>query len=153
MKKSLFILLFCGSLLTLSHSAFAQQARVGVGAMLNDPTGLSAKVWMNESLAVDGAFSFGLSDNASQLYIHTDILKHLNMKADHFQLYYGLGLRFLVTDVSDDFISGLRVPGGMAYSIPESDLETFFELAPTIDFSPDFRFLFAGALGIRIYLN
>lgn len=153
MKKILFILLFCTSLLSVSHSALAQESRIGVGAVLNDPTGLSAKAWISEDLAIDGALSFSLGENISQVYLHTNVLEHRAMDPNNFQLYYGLGLRLLWTDVSDDFVTGLRVPAGTVYSIEGSDLEAFFELAPTLDFSPYFRFHFAGALGMRLYLN
>lgn len=153
MKKVLLVLLFCGSLLSVSHTALAQETRVGVGAMLNDPTGLSAKAWISEELAIDGALSFSLGENISRVYFHTDVLEHRAMEPQNFQLYYGLGLRFIWTDVNDDFITGLRVPAGIAYFIEDSDLEAFFELAPTIDFSPYFRYSFAGALGMRLYLN
>ncbi|SMO68296.1 hypothetical protein [Fodinibius sediminis] len=155
MKKTLLTLLFCGTLLTLALPAYAQESsgRVGVGAILNDPTGLSAKVWISNELALDGALSFSAGENISQVYFHTDLLQHRPMDIENFQLYYGLGMRLLWTDAGDDFISGIRGPLGMVYSIEDSDLEAFFELAPTLDFSPYFRFFFAGGLGMRLYIN
>lgn len=153
MKKLLLVILFCGALLAISNAVTAQESRIGVGAMINDPTGLSAKVWLNENLAIDGALSFSLAENSSRIYFHTSVLEHRAMDTENFQLYYGLGMRLIWTDVTDDFITGLRIPGGVAYSIEDSKIEPFFELVPTLDFSPSFRFGFAGALGLRLYLN
>lgn len=152
MKKSLFILLFCGSLLLVAQTSFAQDSGIGVGAMINSPNGLSVKAWINEGFAVDGALSFDLGNNMSQFYIHGDALKHESINTQ-LKYYYGAGARFNWTDVGNDLIVGIRGPGGIAYVLEDSNIESFFELAPTIDFSPDFRFTFAGAFGMRIYLN
>jgi hypothetical protein len=154
MKKSLLIVLFCGSLLFNGRSVLAQDNRIGIGAIINSPTGVSAKAWFNENLAVDGALSFTLAENVSQVYFHSDILQHgdaVNHKL--LQNYYGLGVRLLWSDISNNLTAGLRGPIGMAYSFENTSIESFFEIAPTLDFIPDARFFFGGAVGMRIYLN
>lgn len=154
MKKKLIVVLFCGSLLLIGYSAVAQDNSVGVGAMINSPTGLSAKVWVNNNLAVDGAFSFTISENTSNIYLHSDVLQHNNaLRSDLLRSYYGLGIRLLWSDLSDNLTAGLRGPIGITYSFEETDVESFFEIAPTLDFAPDAQFFFAGAVGMRIYLN
>lgn len=153
MKKSLLVLLFCGSLLLTGHSAIAQNSGIGVGAMINSPTGLSVKAWIDEDLAIDGAFSFDIGNNISQFYIHGDALLHKDTDVAEMQYFYGLGARFNWTDIGNDLIVGIRAPGGVVYNFENSDFESFFEIAPTIDFTPDFRFVFAGAVGMRVYLN
>lgn len=153
MKKLLLVFLFCGSLLFTGQSAVAQQSGLSVGAIINSPTGVSAKYWINEDLAVDGAFSFNLGNNFSQFYIHGDALLHKDTDTAQLQYFYGLGARFNWTDIGNDLIVGIRGPGGVVYSFEGSDFESFFEIAPTIDFTPDFRFVFAGAVGMRLYLN
>lgn len=154
MKKSLLIILFCGSLLFTSHSVLAQDTRIGIGAMINSPTGVSVKGWFNENLAIDGALSFTIAENVSQVYLHSDVLQHGNA-ANHEQLqnFYGLGVRLLWDDVSNDLTAGLRGPIGMAYTFENTSIESFFEIAPTLDFAPDARFFFGGAVGMRVYLN
>lgn len=154
MKKSIFVLLFCGALLFAGQSAVAQDSKIGIGAMINSPTGLSVKAWVNNNIAVDGALSFTLAENVSQLYFHSDVLQHGDA-IDHelLQHYYGLGIRLIWSDIGDDLIAGLRGPIGMTYAFEETNIESFFEIVPTLDFSPDARFFFGGALGMRIYLN
>lgn len=154
MKKSLLILLFCGSLLFVENTAVAQDSGFGVGAIINAPTGVSAKAWVSEDFAVDGAFTFSISDNFSQVYFHADALKHsYAITSDVLQLYYGLGVRLTWDDLTDDLNAGLRGPIGTEYSFEGTNIKSFLEIAPTLDFAPDANFFFAGALGMRVYLN
>lgn len=153
MKKSLVILLFCGSLLFVGQTAVAQNSGIGVGAMINTPTGLSVKAWINDDLAIDGAMTFNLGENFSQFYFHGNALLHQDTDHPQLQYFYGLGARFNWTDIGNDLIVGIRGPGGITYQFDESNIESFFEIAPTIDFTPDFRFFFGGAVGMRVYLN
>lgn len=154
MKKSLLIALFCGTLLFTGHSSLAQDNRIGIGAMINSPTGVSAKAWVGTNLAVDGALSFTIAENVSQIYFHSDVLQHgYAISHDQMRNYYGLGVRLVWSDLSDDLIAGLRGPIGMTYSIEDTSIESFFEFVPTLDFAPDARFFLGGALGMRIYLN
>ena len=158
MKKLLVITLFCCSLLVLNQSVSAQQSGIGVGAILNGPTGISTKVWVNDNFAVDGALSMTLSENFQSVYLHSNLLYHnnaLNEKLDlnnsSLRSYYGAGIRLILQDF--DNVVGIRVPVGLSYSLDNAPLGTFFELAPTFDIEPAFRFSFAGAIGLRYYLN
>lgn len=122
--------------------------------MINSPTGLSAKAWVTNSLAVDGALAFTIAENVSTIYLHSDVLQHGNsISHNQLQNYYGLGIRMLWSDISDNVTAGLRGPIGVTYSFEETKIESFFEIAPTLDFAPDARFFFGGAVGMRIYLN
>lgn len=153
MKKVLLIILFCGSLLFIGQSAYAQDSGFGVGAMINSPTGVSAKAWINEDFAIDGAFSFQVGSGISQTYLHVNALQHHQAENQQLKFYYGLGSRFLWSDPSNNVTAGIRVPGGVSYTISNTKLESFFEIAPTIDFTPITRFGFEGAVGLRLYLN
>lgn len=136
----------------------AQQSGVGIGGILNGPTGLSVKVWLSEDLAVDGALGLQLSENFQSVYVHSDILYHNNSLNEELDLnnaslrsYYGAGIRVVFQDFND--IVGIRLPAGITYSLTNAPLGTFFELAPTFDIEPSFQFSFAGAIGLRYYLN
>ncbi|MGK7370439.1 MAG: hypothetical protein ACNS64_09505, partial [Candidatus Halalkalibacterium sp. M3_1C_030] len=96
MKKFIATAAFCCSLLLLSQISLAQQSGVGVGGILNGPTGLSVKVWLSDDLAVDGALGLQLSENFQSVYIHSDILYHNNSLNEELDLnnaslrsYYG----------------------------------------------------------------
>ena len=154
MKKSLFIILFCGSLLICGQSVQAQESTFGIGAIINSPTGLSVKAFVSEDIAIDGAFSVSLDQNFSQIYLHGDVLQHSDaIESDILQLYYGLGIRLVWDDRTDDLNAGLRGPIGTEYTFEDTNLRSFIEIVPTLEFSPDARFFFAGAVGMRVYLN
>ena len=154
MKKSIFVILFCGSLLATSQITLAQDSNFGIGAIINNPTGVSLKAFVSEDIAIDGALSFSLENNFSQVYLHADVLQHGDaIESDILQLYYGLGIRLIWNDVTDDLNAGLRGPIGTEYSFEGTSLKSFIEIVPTLDFSPDARFFFGGALGMRVYLN
>lgn len=154
MKKSIFILFFCGSLLLTGQSALAQESQVSLGAIINNPNGVSAKVLVSDNLAVAGALSFSLAENVSQFYFHSDVLQHSDaVESDLLQLYYGLGVRLVWSDLTDDLDAGLRGPMGITYDFENTKLESFFEIVPTLDFSPDAQFFFGGAVGMRFHLN
>lgn len=158
MKNFIVITLFCCSLLMVTQTSSAQQSGIGVGAILNGPTGVSAKVWVNDNFAVDGALSMQLSDNFQSVYIHSNLLYHNNALNERLDLnnsslrsYYGAGIRLILQDFNN--VVGIRVPVGLTYSLNNAPLGTFFELVPTFDVEPAFQFSFAGAIGLRYYLN
>jgi hypothetical protein len=160
MKKYLIVSLFCATVLFISRPTFAQDSGFGIGAMLNDPTGISMKGWVNEDFAIDGAVSFEVGRNFSQFYLHADAIQHTESGDEDFdlengelRLYYGAGMRLIWIDTVDDLFLGIRGPVGINYTSDDAPIDAFFELVPTIDFSPRFRFSFAGALGLRIFLN
>lgn len=134
-----------------------QQRTFGIGAILNSPTGISMKGYINERIAVDGAIAFQVSEFNSSFYLHSNVLFHERpaegLEAGDLQFYYGAGLRLLWNDIQNDIQAGIRGPVGTSYYLEDQPMEVFFELAPTIDFHPSFRFGFAGGLGMRYYLN
>ncbi len=160
MKKVFVAGLLVAGFLCISTSVYAQQSGIGLGAIINSPTGVSLKGWINEDLALDGAISFSIGENSSSFYLHSDILFHgssaseeIGLDEGNLQAYYGGGFRFIWVDGAGDPVVGLRGPLGVNYAFENSRAEAFVELVPTLDFNPSFRFLFAGGIGVRYYLN
>lgn len=160
MKNFVAIILLSFSLCLLSELSTAQNRGLGIGAMLDSPTGITMKSWISEEIAIDGAVSFTISQGASSFYLHSDLLYHghpinerLNVESGELRAYFGGGIRVLWNDGTLETVTAIRIPGGINYQIEDTPAETFFELVPTIDFSPFGRFSFAGAIGFRYYLN
>lgn len=158
MKKSILIIAAGFIILTFANTAQAQSGDIAVGAIINDPTGLSIKGWVTDDIAIDGALAFNLGDNFSSVYLHSNVLFHsesvnekFGVDGSNFDMYYGAGLRLILGDVDD--VAGIRFPGGFSYRFEDTPLVTFFEIAPVIDFAPDGRLQFDGAIGARFYLN
>ncbi|MDX1637948.1 MAG: hypothetical protein R3281_08270 [Balneolaceae bacterium] len=159
MRKLLTITLLCATITLTAELAHAQDEGFGIGAMINGPTGISYKAWINEDIAIGGAVTFNISENFSSFYTHADVLMHgtgengsFNMESGDLRLYYGGGVRLTFDDFSDDTDFGIRVPVGTVYQFEDTPADVFFEFVPTILFN-DFNFGFDGALGFRYYLN
>ncbi|MDR9416790.1 MAG: hypothetical protein RI564_10930, partial [Gracilimonas sp.] len=123
---------------------------IGVGAMLGEPTGISAKIWNNEqtALAFGAAWSFGTHD---AIHLHGDYLRHkwLNeVEQGHLAFYYGVGGRLAL---GNDAHLGVRIPVGLNYIIADSQIGLFVEAVPVLDLTPATEFDGNGALGIRYY--
>ncbi|MBU6409520.1 MAG: hypothetical protein KGR98_03940, partial [Verrucomicrobia bacterium] len=111
--------------------------RIGVGLILGEPVGVSAKYWLNDVMAVDAAAGVS-SHSHSDLYVHADVLWH-NFNVFNFApvmgrmpLYFGVGglLRFRNHGEGND--AGIRVPVGVSYMFDNIPVDIFAEIAPAI---------------------
>lgn len=144
---------FIGLLVLLfSFSAFALENKLGAGMMFGNPTGVSAKYWIDGHKAIDGAmgFSFG---RKTELSIHADYLLH--QKAVLFyndvhplDLYYGLGGRM---EFSDGLEIGVRLPVGFTHFIENRNADVFAEVAPVVDLISKIGIELHFAVGARYY--
>lgn len=142
-KISLFILL---SLFSVSLNA------LDLGVIVGEPTGLSAKLWKNKSVAYDAGLAWSFGGSTSALHIHTDYLLHnrtlINTDYGTFPVHYGIGLRALITD---NLTLGVRIPVGINYNFNDK-LSSFFEVVPILDLMPATTIRFNLGLGLRYSL-
>lgn len=155
MKKVFLAMVFLLSAVSASRAAQAGQSRdFGAGVILGAPTGLSAKFWMTEVAAVDGALAWHFGDD-DRLQLHVDHLWHMYFSGIQvpdakLPLYAGLGLRVLAGHHSE---AGLRIPLGVSYLSEHAPVEIFAELVPVMDFAPDTEADIEGGVGIRYYFK
>lgn len=138
--------------LSLSNNLSAQNTgggKTGVGIMLGEPTGISLKVWNNQRSAIDAGLAWSFSGKDA-IHFHADYLLHkwLDVEKGDLAFYYGLGGRVVFSD--DPFV-GARIPLGLNYLVPDSQLGLFFEIVPILDVLPDTDFDANGAIGLRFY--
>ncbi|WP_290876943.1 hypothetical protein [Gracilimonas sp.] len=136
---------------TAKAQANGQGGNFGLGIMLGEPTGISIKSWNTSRSAFDlgAAWSFGRND---ALHIHGDYLLHswlTGIEEGDLAFYYGVGARLVLSD--PDARAGIRVPIGLNYIIPNSQVDLFVEAVPILNFTPSTDFDGNGALGIRYY--
>lgn len=148
MKKIVLFFFVSGFVLNL----FSQGGNFGLGIIIGEPTGLSAKLWTGESTAFDAAAAWTLSDNYDALNLHADFLKHNFelIKVDKGQLpfYFGLGAKIVL---ANDPVIGIRVPVGLSYIFADTPLDIFLEIVPTLNLIPSTDFDIDGGIGIRYY--
>lgn len=140
----------------ISSAPFAHANTFGLGAVIGDPTGLSVKMWLDRTHAIDGAFAWSMrSDNA--IHIQSDYLVHelsfFHLGRFPINLYYGAGGR--LSNYSGDNKSGLglgaRAPLGVAYQFKNPSVELFGEIAGILELTPSTEFLFNVGIGGRFY--
>ncbi len=125
----------------------------GIGVILGEPTGLSAKMWTSENTAFDLGVAWSFSGNG-HFHIHGDYLFHnfglFDVSKGSLPLYFGIGARMLFRDNADDKI-GVRIPIGLEYFFDGVPLAVFGEVVPILDLAPSTEFDINGGLGIRFY--
>lgn len=137
----------------MTTTLMAAQNELGIGAMLGNPTGLNAKYWLDENVAIDGGLALSWGKH-SDLSLHSDYLMHnkgaffLN-EVHPLDLYYGLGGRM---EFADDLELGVRVPVGLAHRLVEQPADVFAEIAPIVDFIGTTGVEIHFAVGGRYYL-
>ena len=154
MKISYKIVVIAAILLFVSaHELLAQSKPFGLGIVVGEPTGISAKYWMSKSTAVDGAVAWSFNHEGS-FYLHADFLKHhfeiIDVSEGQMPLYYGFGGKVVL---ADDGILGAHVPLGIAYRFETAPLDIFLEIRPGLNLLPATRFDMSGGIGVRFYFD
>ncbi len=148
------IILFVITLIfVLTNCSFSQDKGFGLGVILGEPTGVSAKSWISSTTAIDAALAWSFVDNGA-LHIHADYLIH------NFQLisidgkgklpvYYGIGAR--IKFGNDDTRLAVRIPVGIDYMFGDAPVDIFLEVVPMLELIPKTKFQFNAALGARYF--
>ena len=141
-------------LLVFSGVSFSQSNGFGLGIILGEPTGISAKYWTTSSTAFD--FGLGYSFRSkSRFHLHADYLFHVNNLFDtseNVALYYGPGARLRVVENADSRL-GIRFDVGIVWVPKNSPVDVFAEVAPLLDIIPETNFSFNGGIGVRFFFN
>lgn len=146
LKRSLLVL----ALLAAARTAQAEPNHpFGLGLVLGEPTGLTAKLYLGRPAALQ--FGLGWIDtfnDYSGLYVNMDVLWHpailTRQPAFTLPFYLGVGGRILDhnwryyvnrTDYIDqhDTHLGVRVPFGILFDFNHVPLDLYFELAVVVD--------------------
>jgi hypothetical protein len=164
MKKGfLFTVTICLTLI-YSNILFAQDHGFGLGFIIGEPTGISAKLWTSP----ENAFDFGLgwsiggdriTDNTihegSRIHFHMDYLWHsfnAIRSEERFPLYYGIGGRINSGGGYDNSF-GVRGVFGVAWLPHSTPLDVFFEIVPVLQLIRSTNFGLDAGLGVRFYFN
>ena len=141
-------------------SSAVEKGAFGLGVILGEPTGIAAKLYLDDNTAIDAAA--GIAVIGGGLHVHGDFLWHPAVleERDVFVLpvYVGVGARVNLRD-NDDFHLGARGVVGLLFDFKDIPLDVFIEMAPVVDYvftdlpegggiNPNLNF----ALGARYYL-
>jgi len=141
-------------LLLLSSTIFSQSRGFGLGIILGEPTGVSAKYWTASNTALD--FGLGYSfENNSRFHLHADYLFHtsdLFRTTENISLYYGPGARLRLVDEGRSRL-GFRFDVGIVWIPRNAPIDVFVEIAPLLDIIPETDFSVNGGIGVRYFFN
>ncbi len=125
----------------------------GIGVILGEPTGLSAKYFLGGNKAFDFGLAWSFGNNAN-IHVHADYLLHrfdlFDVDTGRLPFYYGLGARIKTGNNNN---VGIRIPIGVSYYFQNDPLEIFFEIVPVLDLAPQTEFSGNGGLGLRYYFG
>lgn len=137
----------------VAAASFGQPAgggRLGLGVVLGEPTGISGKLWLSGTSAVDAVVAWSFTDPA--MSVHADYLFHfldlISVEKGRLPFYVGIGA---AVGLSADPDVGVRIPAGVSYLFDTAPLDVFLEVAPILLLFPETTFDFSGGIGIRYY--
>lgn len=145
--------LFCAvaACLLTATIANAQRNGFGAGVMLGEPIGANFKAWLSDKTAIDGGVGYANYDDEG-LQLHSDYLWHsfdlLSAGSGRLPVYYGFGARL---KFADDTHVGLRGPVGLSYMLDNIPVDIFAEVAPILDFTPNWRVEWNAFIGARYW--
>jgi hypothetical protein len=142
----------------------AQERSFGLGVIIGEPTGISAKLWTSSV----NAFDFGLGwsiggdrigkyngnyNGGSRIHFHMDYLWH-SFEAIHsserFPLYYGFGGR-INSGAGYDGSVAVRGVFGIAWLPHNTPIDIFLELAPSLQLTSSTGFGIDAGIGARYF--
>jgi len=103
MKKT-YLLLVIVSVFIISNLNFAQQKGFGLGVVLGEPTGISAKYWLSSGTALDFGLGYSFTSSKSLFDFYADYVFHSSdmiNSTENFVVYYGPGARLKIKENSD----------------------------------------------------
>jgi len=142
----------------------AQQRTFGLGVILGEPTGVSAKLWTSSV----NAFDFGLGwsiggdrignyngtyDGGSRVHFHMDYLWHTFdafNSTERLPLYYGIGGR-INSGAGYDASAAVRGVFGIAWLPHNTAMDVFFELVPSLQLTSSMLFGLDAGIGARYF--
>jgi len=163
MKHSCYAVIVLCLFLAVQGSV-ARERAFGIGVIIGEPTGISAKLWTSRV----NAFDFGLGwsiggdrigkfngsyNGGSRFHFHMDYLWH-SFDAIHsderFSLFYGLGGR-INTGAGYDGSLAVRGVFGIAWLPQKTPIDVFFELVPSLQLTSSIGFGIDAGIGIRYF--
>ena len=153
MKKNILFCMVLGLMMIFAKPVTAQDHGFGMGLILGEPTGLSAKLWTSGDNAFDFAAAWSFKGDG-HLLLQADYVWHffnlMPVSSGKLPLYIGIGGRVVL---ADDPSFGIRIPIGIDYLFADAPIDVFLELVPILDLSPETDFGVGGGIGIRYWFN
>lgn len=156
--KKLLIVTILAIFMTISLNSVSNAQNnskdLGVGFMVGEPTGLTAKKWTGGGNAIDMGVAWSFAGPNDGVTLQADYIWHnyrvfSEVDPGTLPLYYGVGGRMVLGE--NDSHLGARFPVGINYLFEDSPFGVFLEAAPILELAPATDFDIDGTLGARFY--
>jgi hypothetical protein len=151
-------------LLLFSRATVAEDRQFGLGVILGEPTGLSAKLWVSSITALDFGLGWSVGgdrindynggyNGSSRVHLHMDYLWHwfdAIHSSERFPLYTGVGGR-INTGAGYENSVAVRGVFGIAWLPHQTPIDVFLELVPSLEVIPSTGFGIDAGLGARFF--
>lgn len=138
-----------------------EKGSFGVGIVLGEPTGLCAKLYLDDDTAIQGALGFNFYGSGIQANAEYVLHPWIVQERDAFVLpiYVGPGVRFIQYDGgrndANHYAIGVRGVVGMLFDFKDVPLDVFLEVAGVLEYDFDDAYGWGVALnlgaGVRYY--
>jgi hypothetical protein len=131
--------------------SLGQEKGLGLGVIIGEPTGISAKAWVSEKGAIDAGVAWSFREKG-KFHLHADHLWHFPhnvLSPQRIIFYAGVGGRFAVG--RGDGIFGVRIPLGVLWLPRGAPMDVFLELAPIFDLIPATELSANAGIGVRYF--
>lgn len=165
MKRNILFGIILSLMVFLSKPMQAQDHGFGLGIILGEPTGFSAKLWTSKDNALDFGLGLGLGgdrikykgdyEKNGRIHFHMDYLWHsfnAISSTEKFPLYYGIGGRYNSGGGYEGSL-GIRGVFGIAWFPRSTPIDVFFELVPVFQVTPLTGLGIDAGLGVRYFFE
>ena len=156
LMKNRWVVLLAGIAL-LSDTTRSQDRGVGVGVIVGDPTGLSAKIWTAQSTALQFAVAWRTRDPflGTRVSISGDYVWHsfdAIRSNERFPIYYGVG-GTIASGGAFESALGVRGVIGIDWLSRRVPIDIFFQVTPVLVLSPSTDGEVSAGLGVRYFFD
>lgn len=147
-----------------TQKSFSQQHKFGLGIIVGEPTGLSAKLWTSQTTAFDFGLGWsiggdrignydGYYNGGGRVHLHMDYLLH-SFEAvgstGRYPVYYGFGARLNSGGGYDNSLA-IRFVAGLAWMPKDVPIDMFIEFVPSLQLTSQPGFAIDSVIGVRYY--
>lgn len=136
--------------LLCSFALAEEKKETGIGLVIGEPSGLNGQFYWSAKSAIDVTVAWSWKD---WLFTSVDYQRYdyLMDWPREWKWTYGLGGYVTLPENSDGTV-GLRIPLGLQYHFPHSNLAAWGEVAPALEIAPDTQPQFQFGVGLTYWL-
>ncbi len=154
--KNRWVVLIAGIALSIGTTR-SQDRGVGIGVIVGDPTGISAKIWTAQSTALQFAVAWRTRDPflGTRVGFSGDYVWHsfdAIRSNERFPVFYGVG-GAIASGGAFESALGVRGVVGIDWISRRAPIDVFFQVTPVLVLSPSTDMEIGAGVGMRYFFD